>query len=291
MTAAIQRLEDGTIKFTITIPAALVAKTYDEVVEENVKHAEIKGFRKGKAPRKLVEENLDSAKVREEMLKVLLPKAYVDAVNQHNVRPIMQPKIHVHPEKIAFTPNEKDNKDWEFEALTCEAPSISLGKYKDAVQKVTAKSKIIIPGKDPFDAAQGKKSEVSLDEVIKALLGIVDAKVPNILVEQEAERLLAQTLDEIKKLGLTLDQYLSSTKRTAEDLRKEYEQKAKNDLTLEFVLQKIAEEEKITVEEKEINEAIQKAKDENERKHLESNRYLLAAILRQQKTLDFLKNL
>lgn len=283
MTAAIQRLEDGTIKFTITIPAALVAKTYDEVVEDNVKQAELAGFRKGKAPRKLVEEKLDQAKVHEEMLKILLPKTYVDAVNQHNVRPIMQPKIHVHPEKVAFTPNEKDNKDWAFEALTCEAPSISLGKYKDAVQKVTAKSKIIIPGKE--------KQEVSLNDIVKTLLDSVDAKMPNILVEQEAERLLAQTLDEIKRLGLTLDQYLSSTKRTAEDLRKEYEQKAKNDLTLEFVLQKIAEEEKITVEEKEINEAIQKAKDENERKHLESNRYLLAAILRQQKTLDFLKNL
>ena len=53
----------------------------------------------------------------------------------------------------------------------------------------------------------------------------------------------------------------------------------------------IAESEKITVEEKEIEEAIQKAKSEEEKKHLEGNKYLLAAILRQQKTLDFLKNL
>ena len=60
---------------------------------------------------------------------------------------------------------------------------------------------------------------------------------------------------------------------------------------MEFALQKIATEEGITVEEKEVEEAIQKAKDEKERKHLETNRYLLASILRQQKTLDFLKNL
>ncbi len=63
------------------------------------------------------------------------------------------------------------------------------------------------------------------------------------------------------------------------------------DLKVEFALQKIAEEEKIVVEDKEIEEAIQKAKDETEKKHLESNRYLLASILRQQKTLDFIKNL
>ena len=45
------------------------------------------------------------------------------------------------------------------------------------------------------------------------------------------------------------------------------------------------------VEEKEIAEAIQAAKNDEEKKNLESNRYLLASILRQQKTLDFLKNL
>ena len=62
-------------------------------------------------------------------------------------------------------------------------------------------------------------------------------------------------------------------------------------MKLEFALQKIAEIEKIIIEQKEIDEAIQKAKDDNERKSLEGNRYLLAAILRQQKTLDFLLNL
>jgi regulator of RNase E activity RraA len=60
---------------------------------------------------------------------------------------------------------------------------------------------------------------------------------------------------------------------------------------LNLFFKKIAEDEKIVVEEKEIEEAIQKAKDEKERENLMRNRYLLASILRQQKTLDFLKNL
>lgn len=68
-------------------------------------------------------------------------------------------------------------------------------------------------------------------------------------------------------------------------------QKAIQDIKTEFVLQKIAQDENITVEEKELDEAIQKAKDAQEKAYLEQNRYLLASILRQQKTLDFLKNL
>ena len=103
--------------------------------------------------------------------------------------------------------------------------------------------------------------------------------------------MLAQTLEEIKKLGLSLEQYLSSTGKTAAVLRTEYENKADNDVRLEFALQKIAQTEKITIEEKEIDEAINQAKSDAERQNLTSNRYLLASILRQQKTLDFLRNL
>ena len=180
---------------------------------------------------------------------------------------------------------QSESKGWQFTALTCELPEIKLNGYKEAIQKITAKSKIIIPGKD------SKETEVKFEEIVGALLESVSVKIPKILIDNEVERLLSSLLDDIKKLGLTLDQYLASSGRTAATLRAEYEKKAENDIKLEFALQKIAEVEKITVDEKEIEEAIQKTKSEQEKKHLEQNRYLLASILRQQKTLDFLKNL
>ncbi|MCL5433103.1 MAG: hypothetical protein M1524_03235 [Patescibacteria group bacterium] len=275
MVSAIEKLPDGTIKLTLTIPFSEVTKTKDEVVALFASEAELPGFRKGKAPKKLVEEKIDQEKVREEILKRLLPKAYAESVKDHNLRPIINPQIHI--QQI------EEGKDWIFIALTCEAPEINLGNYKEGIRKITAKSKIVIPGKE--------KQEPSFDEIVKELLANVVIKIPKIIINQESDRLLAQTLDEIKKLGLSLEQYLSSTKRTAEDLRAEYEKKAEDDVRLEFTLQKVAMDEKISVSEKEIDEAIQKAKDENERKSLEANRYLLASILRQQKTLDFLKNL
>lgn len=277
MASALQKLDDGTIKLTITIPVEMVKKARDEVVAELLKTAKLPGFRKGKAPKKLVEEKLNKQEVQEDVLKKLLPSAYLEAVKEHSLKPIINPKIHV--EKL------EAEGDWQFNALTCEFPQVQLNSYKEAIQKITAKSKIIVPGKD------SKEREVKFDEIVKILFESVNVKIPKILIDNEVERLLSQLLDEIKKLGLTLDQYLASTNRTAATLRSEYEKKAENDLKLEFTLQKIAETEKITVEEKEIQEAIQKAKDEQEKKHLEANRYLLASIIRQQKTLDFLKNL
>ncbi len=275
MISAIQKQQDGTIQLTITIPASEVEKVRKEVVAEMVKATELPGFRKGKAPQKLVEEKLDKEKIKEEVLKKVLPKFYTQAVTEHKLKPILNPKIHV--QKL------EDGKDWQFIALTCEAPVVKLDSYKENIQKITTKSKIIVPGQE--------KQEPKLEDVVKALLESVSAQIPAILIAQEAERLLAQLLDDIKRLGLTLDQYLASTQRTPEALRAEYEKKVEGDLKLEFTLQRIAEEEKITVSDKEIEEAILKAKDENERKNLEQNKYLLASILRQQKTLDFIKNL
>lgn len=275
MKPVLAKQEDGTIQLTITIPQFEVNKTWEEVIEDVTKTITIEGFRKGKAPKKLVEERIDKEKIKEEVLKKLLPKYYAEAIQEHKIKPIINPKIHV--SKL------DEGKDWEFQAITCEMPEVDLDGYKDAVQKITAKSKIVVPGKEP--------EEPKFEDIIKTVVESVKVKIPQILIGQEVDRLLSQMIDEIKRLGLSLDQYLASTGKNPESLRAEYEQKARNDIILEFTLQKISEAENIIVEEKEVEEAIQKAKTDDERKNLEANRYLLTSILRQQKTLDFLKKL
>ena len=275
MITAIKRDEDGTIQLTVNLPWELIKKTKEEIIEEHIAEAQLPGFRKGKAPRKLIEENLDQDHLREDVLKKLLPQGYVEALKEHKINPVLSPKVHV--DKL------EDGKDWAFTALTAEAPQVTLGKYKEAVGKVTAKSKIIVPGKEP--------APVSFEDISKALLESINIKIPKIIIEQEVERLLSQTLDEVKRLGLTLDQYLASTGRDIEQLKAEYQKKAETDIKLEFVLQKIAETEGIKVEDKEVEEAIAQAKTDAERQNLTNNRYLLAGIIRQQKTLDFLRAL
>lgn len=276
MVSALQKEQDGTIKLTVTVPAKIVKQTWKKLVDEFAKTATLPGFRKGKAPKKLVEKNLDEDKLKEEVLKKLLPEYYAKALEEHKIRPIINPRIHIEATLNA-------DKDLQFVAITCEEPEVELNNYKDEIKKLTAKEKIIVPGKEP--------QKVNFDDIARALLENVKLTIPSVLISGEVDRLLSQTLDEVKRLGLTLDQYLASTGRTADSLRNEYKTKAENDLKLELTLRKIAEAEKIIVEDKEIEEAIAKAKSEEEKKALGENKYLLAGILRQQKTLDFLKNL
>lgn len=273
----VERQDDGTIKVTLTIPQEDVAKVGTVVIDDLAKQTNVAGFRKGKAPAEVAANHMNPEVIREEILKRLLPAAYMKAVEENNLKPIMNPKMHV--EKI------EEGQDWIFNALTCEMPEVDPGDYKKNVKGVTAKSKIVIPGKE------NEAKKPPLEEIMKVILSDAKVKVPAVLVDQEADRLLSQLLNDIKRLGLSLDQYLGSTNRKPEDLRAEYAKRAEEDIKLEFILQKIAELEKVTVEDKEIEEAISKAKDPNERASMEQNRYLLAGILRQQKTLDLLMNL
>ena len=273
MTSTKTARADGTIELTITIPWTDVGKTYEEVVAEMVKHAELPGFRVGQAPRAMVEKSLDKTKVYEEALKTLIPNAYNEAVKAQDVKPIVNPKI----ELLDAT----ENKDWIFKALTCERPNLTLKDYKPEIAAL--KNKILKPGEET--------KKPTIDELLMTLYNNVTITLPALLVEHEVNRLLSELIDQTKKLGLTVEQYLASTQRTGDTIKKEYEEQAKRTLTLEFALESIADAEGVLVSDDDIDAVIKTGKTDEEKEALKNQRYYLASVLRRQKTLDFLSSL
>ncbi len=285
MTTALERKDNGTITITITIPWATVAQVKESVTTELLKDIELPGFRKGKAPREVAEKRLDAGKVYEDVVQKLLPQAYSDAVKEHTLRPIVLPKIEI--------VQAKEGNDWVVRAHTAEKPEVTLGDYKKAIRdaKTAKQTKIWTPDqgvKQDKPNEQDKQNKMTLGELLEALLSAVTCTIPDILIENEVNRSLSDLIDQTKKLGLTIDQYLSSTGRTAEGIRKEYADSARRTLTLEFALEAIADKETLFVSDDDIEAAIKAAKTDEERAALTKERYYLASILRRQKTLDFL---
>lgn len=280
MKSTIQTTPDGTIEFIITLPWADIQATYKAVVTETASNAEIAGFRKGKAPQQIVEENIDKTKTYEETIKRLVPKAYTEAVTENKIAPIMMPQVELK--------DAQEGKDWVISAKTCERPKITLKDYKKAINDLKSEKvkKIIVPGKDVAEDEKAKGP--SVDEVLDRLLTAVDATIPEILLEHEVTHQLSLLVDQTKKLGLTVEQYLSSTGKTAQSVRDEYKTMALKNLTLEFSLEAIAEKEQVVASDEEVNKVIAGAKTEEERKNLESQRYYLTSLIRRQKTLDTL---
>ncbi len=286
MTTALHKTDDGTIEITVTIPWTMVKDQFETVMTEAVAAAELPGFRKGKAPRAMVEERLDKSKMYEETIRQLIPKIYNDAITKEKIKPILQPKI-VFKEAL-------EEKDWVVQIITSEKPEVTLGDYKKAIADLNAskRNKIWTPGQKAEETKKEEKNpKPTIDELLAALYGAVKATLPAILVEHEVNRLLSDLLDQTKKLGLTVEQYLGSTGRTSDSVRKEYEEQAKRVLTLEFALEQIADENKILVEDDDIDAILKSSKSDEERKALEGQRYYLASVLRRQKTIDMLAGL
>lgn len=267
------RHSDGTIELNIIVPTEIVRKERSRVEKFFIENLTVPGFRKGKAPVEIARKNLSEEKVREEVLREVVTSEYKKAVEKHKIEPIITPHIHIE----AYD----EGKDLLFTAEVAEEPKVELGDYKKAIKDLTAKSKIVTK-KD----SEPKKP--SIDDIITA--GIKESKItiPNVIIEREVSRLLSQMIDEIKMLGMTLEAYLESKKITVEQLREEYKARAEQDIKLEFFLRKVADEEKITVTAEDITAAIGKIEDKNQQEEVKKNPYLVASIIRQQKTLDFL---
>jgi trigger factor len=282
---AIHRTEDATIEITVTVPWTEVQKVYDHVIDHAVEHAELPGFRKGKAPKQLVEEKVDKTKVYEDVIRDLLPEVYNQVITKEKLQPIISPKVELK--------EAKEGSDWQLIIRTCERPTIKLGDYKKAVTegKTARHKKIWVPGQTEDTKKAEEDKGPTLEEILMWVSETITVDVPAMLLTQEVDRLLSNLIDQTKTLGLSVEQYLSATGKTAESIRQEYQDQAKKTIALEFGLEAIADKEAILVEDDEINKIISSAKSEEEKKSLEGQRYYIASVLRRQKTLDFLSKL
>lgn len=280
MTSALERLPKHTIKLTVTLTWPEVKSTYEKVLNKVVNEAEVAGFRKGKAPRELVEKRLDKTKLYEEVLKETVPKAYSDALKEHSLSPIVSPRISVL--------EAAEGKNWQFQAVTCLAPVVILKDYRSEIAKLKGAKKIWVPGKDLKKQTEEDKQGIGLSEVLKVLLNQSEIEIPNMLVEDQVNKKLSDLIDQVKQLGMTVEQYLLSKGLTSDTLRAQYAKEALDTLKLEFILEKVADAEKIIVSEKEIEEAINKITDSGQKEALQSQKYYIGMLLRRQKTLDTL---
>jgi FKBP-type peptidyl-prolyl cis-trans isomerase (trigger factor) len=285
ITSVIAKEDGGNIQITFTIPFAEIKKAKEETIKEFAKDAEIPGFRRGMAPIEKVAEKISESKLVEHSLGHLLPKALAETVTENKLKIAVYPKF----ELISA----KENEAWQIRGITCELPVVDLGDYKKAVAGAIRSSSIIVPGKDNKEGESREKKEQT---VIKAVLDSVKIKIPTILIEEEADSRISNLLARLEKLGLALETYLAQIGKKAEDLKGEYATQARDAISLDLILNKIAESEGIKINEKDVETALKMSQTGVEAKkesaeEIENHKRYLESILKRRGALDFLMNL
>jgi len=105
----------------VEIPADVVAKHQEALVQQYSKQARIPGFRKGKVPASMVRSKF-SSEITSDVVEHLVPQYFREAVVKGGYRPVSQPHIY----GLEFTPGEPIKFKAAFEVL----PEFDLGDYK-----------------------------------------------------------------------------------------------------------------------------------------------------------------
>lgn len=285
----IKKLPKSTVEITLTIPWADIATEQKSAFAALQAQLEVPGFRRGKAPKDVAEKHIARQAVLEQVVRQLLPRTYEDIVKKEGLRPIISPKIDL--------VKAKEKEDWEIKINVAEKPEIKLGSYKDAIKKlkVDAKTKEIwTPGKEADVKPKEEEEEAKqnhLNMILGTILTSVTCDISDIIIEDELNRKLARLVDDVQKLGLTMEAYLQSKNTTMEQLRAQFTTEIENTYKLEFILMEIADIEKITVGDGEIDAVFANIKDEKEKQAARQNAYFYTTLIRKQKTLDYLLNL
>lgn len=284
MTSALTRLSGSAFELTLTVPWADVKSIYDKVFAELAAEIEIEGFRKGKAPKELIDKKIDRSKIYGEVVNRILPDSYQKALAEHSLKPIVAPKVQI--------AQAEEEKDWQFIAKAAEKPRIDLDGYQEAIKTQNASGKIWKPGDEPKSETKSEEEKTKkINAIIEKLIEVAKVELPELLVESEVNRLMTALIDDVRHAGLTFEQYLQSSGQTAETLREKYRSQAETTLKLEFILEAVAEDLSVTVSEAEIDAVITKETDTKKQAALKSQSYMIASILRRENTITRLLSL
>lgn len=144
------------IKLTITADKPLLEGVKTEVVMLMGKTVKIQGFRPGKAPKHLIEKQIDQSALQSEFLEQAVNRAYITALQSEKIRPTAQPAITI----SKFVPFDTLEFTAEFDAVG----EIKLADYK----KIKLAPKPVKVTKEQIDAVMADlKGRIADKEDVK----------------------------------------------------------------------------------------------------------------------------
>ncbi|MDO4744673.1 MAG: trigger factor [Clostridia bacterium] len=123
----VAKTEKNVVEFEFSVSGEAFRAAIEKAYKKNVGQINIPGFRKGKAPRQIVEKYYGSEIFYEDAVNIVLPDAYDKAIEEQNIEAVAQPEVDVKSiskeDGVVFT------------AKVTVKPEFELGEYKGVETK------------------------------------------------------------------------------------------------------------------------------------------------------------
>jgi FKBP-type peptidyl-prolyl cis-trans isomerase (trigger factor) len=308
-------LPDSQAELVGEIPYEAVAPYRDKALSHIAEHLELPGFRPGKVPADMALKRVGEVAVLEEAVELFVKDFYIELIETHKLDAVGRPDIRItklaphNPVglavRVSVYPAVEAPKDWNKLAgeialeLSVPATDEEMQKTLEDVQKSRTKDGVVPELNDEFAKSLGAFESINAlkdqikrgigeekkrqarerrrSKLIEALLAKSKLEVPNIFVESELQKILAQMREDLERTGLKMEDYLKRVNKTEENIRGEFRDQARKRAKLQLLLNKIAEEEKVGADqaavEQEIKHALEhfpEAKSDLVRVHVET---------------------
>ncbi|HHE41663.1 MAG TPA: trigger factor family protein, partial [Dehalococcoidia bacterium] len=119
MKSTSKEIERRQIELYIETDDAEFEKAKNAAFHKLARKAEVPGFRKGKAPRHILEHYLGKDAIVDEAIEDLFPELYEQALQEHDIHPIAMPRVSL-----------EQRQPPAFKAIVPLVPTVSLGDYQ-----------------------------------------------------------------------------------------------------------------------------------------------------------------
>jgi trigger factor len=245
--------EKKLLSLEIELPFSELESKREAAIKNLGEHVEIKGFRKGTAPAKMVEDQVGKMKVLEEMAYQAVVENLPNIVIAENINALTQPKISI--TKIA------DNNPLTFKAEFILMPDIEVADYKKIAKETEA-------------AEESKVTDQEIDEYIDYIRNSkaeADAMKKKTSPDPEERKEANDKKEEAPELPELNDEFVKTLgdfknvddfkKQLRENMEKDKAEKAKQKRRIS-IIEKIIEESKIDIPDIMVEEELQRMMDQ-----------------------------
>ena len=199
MKTTVDKLSDTRVKLTVNVPFAELDQEIDQAYAAIAQQVSIPGFRKGKAPRQLIDARFGRGPILEQVVNDMLPSRYEQAVKENDLKVIGQPDVDISKiedkDFVEFTAEVDIRPEFEvpdFSKISVTVPALKadeedvdkaleelaerFGELKDTKRKMKTGDYAIIDitaeidGEKIEDAsAEGLSYRIGDDDLIKGL--------------------------------------------------------------------------------------------------------------------------